>query len=62
MAITFMHLAAFTKSGCNHCKLLQPLVHEPRGRDESICGHLYMCAVGFLPWSAALSLPEAAAC
>lgn len=62
MEMSFMHLAAFAKSGCNHCKLVQHLVPEPRGRDESICGHLYTCTVGFLLWRAALSLPEAAAC
>lgn len=62
MGMSFMYLAAFAKSGCNHCKLLQHLVHKPRGRDENVSSHLYVCAVGFLPWSAALPLPEAAAC
>lgn len=42
-----MYLAAFAKSGCNHCKLLQHLVHEPRGQDGSIVVSLRCVCCGF---------------
>lgn len=58
-----MYLAAFAKSGCNHCKLLQHLVHEPRGQDGSTVVTSTLCVLwvsylGVLP----CPLPEAAAC
>lgn len=57
-----MHLASFAKSGCNHYKLLQHLVDEPRGQDgstvvTSTCV-LWVSCLGVLP----CPLPETAEC